>query len=191
MPSRVDIERQKMILDDFFKVEEAFLTFEKFDGSMSPRVRRLSFERGDSVAALLHHKARGSVILVNQFKYPAWSKGPGWITEVVAGMIDPGESPESAARREILEETGYRSDTLAPIATFYVSPGGSSERIWLYCAEISEGGPGGKGGGAAGENEDIALVELPLREAFRQIDAGEIVDAKTMIALMWLRAKSG
>jgi nudix-type nucleoside diphosphatase (YffH/AdpP family) len=192
MPKRVIVEREKKrILNDFFKVDEVYLSFEKFDGSMSPVMRRLNFERGDSVAAVLHHKGKGAVFLVNQFKYPAYEKGPGWITEVVAGMIDPGENPEHAMRREIMEETGYRVDELTHISNFYVSPGGSSERIFLYCAEVSGTGPVEKGGGLASENEDIQLIELSTSEAFRQLDRGEIEDAKTIIGLMWLRARLG
>ena len=73
MPKRVIIKKEKKrILDDFFKVEEVHLSFEKFDGSMSPVVRRLNFERGDSVAALLYQKESDAVFLVNQFKYPAY-----------------------------------------------------------------------------------------------------------------------
>jgi ADP-ribose pyrophosphatase len=104
-------------------------------------------------------------------------------------MIDPGESPEQAARREILEETGYRVDNLVHISTFFVSPGGSSERIVLYYAEIAGGSPDERGGGVADENEDIDIVELPVHEAFHQVDNGEIADAKTIIALMWLRER--
>jgi len=188
MPRRIDIESKRLLLDDFFKVEEACLSYERFDGTMSPRVRRLNFMRGDSVAALLHHVERGRVVLVNQFKYPACTNGAGWITEVVAGMIEVGETPESAIHREILEETGYRARRLTLIATFYVSPGGSSERVTLYCAEISGDPPVGPAGVAA-ENEDIERVELSLDEAFRRLDAGDIIDAKTIIALMWLRAR--
>jgi nudix-type nucleoside diphosphatase (YffH/AdpP family) len=187
MPQRVKVERRRLILDDFFKVEEVYLSYEKFDGSMSPLVRRLNFERGDSVAAVLHHKERNSVLLVNQFKYPSYGKGPGWITEVVAGMIAQGEDPEDAARREILEETGYSAEKLEHISTFYVSPGGSSERISLYYAEIFGTGPSEKGGGLAEENEDIKLVEIPVDVVFHQVERGKIADAKTILGLMWLR----
>jgi len=74
MPNRVNIERRKLILNDFFKVEEVYLSYERFDGSMSPLVRRL-IERGDSVAALLHHKERNSILLVNQFYFPPMTRG--------------------------------------------------------------------------------------------------------------------
>ena len=191
MPKKVIIEGKNLILDDFFKVEEAHLSFERFDGSMSPVVRRLNFERGDSVAAVLHHKEKDTVILISQFRYPTYKKGPGWLTETVAGMIDAGEAPEDAVRREIFEETGYRVEKLQHISNFYLSPGGSSERILLYYAEISGAGPAGKGGGLAAEDEDIQPIEISTSEAFGQLDRGEIQDAKTIVGLMWLRAKNG
>ena len=189
MPSRVEVKEKRRVLNDFFKVDEAHISFEKFDGTMSPVVRRLKFERGDSVAALLHHTGRDTAILVNQFKYPSYEKGPGWITEVVAGMIDQGETPEAAIHREIREETGYEADRIEHISTFYVSPGGSSERIVLYYVAVSGTGPSDMYGGLASENEDIKLIEIPVTDAFGQLRQGEIADAKTIIALMWLQAK--
>ena len=134
----VQIEKKKRILDDFFKVDEVHLRYERFDGHMSPLVRRLNFERGDSVAVLIFNSKNQHILLVNQFKYPAYEKGPGWITETVAGMLEKNENPESAARREVEEETGYKVLKLEHISTFYVSPGGSSERIILYYVEVDE-----------------------------------------------------
>lgn len=184
---RVSIESKKRIFDDFFKIEEALLRFERFDGRMSPVVRRLNFERGDSVAALIFNVPTQRLILVNQFKYPTYENGPGWITETVAGMIDRGESPETAMRREILEEIGYNVSTLEHISTFYVSPGGSSERIILYYAEVDETVRAQKGGGLSTENEDIKLIELRVEDALLQIERGTIADAKTILGIFWIR----
>jgi ADP-ribose pyrophosphatase len=181
------IEKKKRILDDFFKVEEAHLRYERFDGQMSPLVRRLNFERGDSVAVLIFNPKSHHILLVNQFKYPAYEKGPGWITETVAGMIDKDESPESAARREVEEETGCKVSKLEHISTFYVSPGGSSERIILYYAEVDETNKIEAGGGVRKENEDIMTVELSLTEALQEIQSGEIADAKTILGILWLQ----
>lgn len=183
---KVQIEKKKRILDDFLKVDEVYLRYERFDGKMSPVVRRLNLERGDSVAVLLFNPKSQLILLVNQFKYPAYEKGPGWITEVVAGMIDTNESPETAARREAEEETGYRILELEHISTFYVSAGGSSERIILYYAEVDETNKINAGGGVAGEDEDIMTVELSLAEALQQIQRGEIADAKTIVGIFWL-----
>ncbi len=188
---KVVIEEKKRILDDFFKVEEAHLRYECFDGNMSPIVRRLNFDRGDSVAALMFNPNTQRIVLVNQFKYPTYEKGPGWITEVVAGMIDNNESPEAAIQREIAEETGCSVTQLEHIATFYVSPGGSSERVNLYYAEIDQSKRVGFGGGVASEHEDIRIVELSITEALSGVHSGSIADAKTIIAIFWLQHRLG
>jgi nudix-type nucleoside diphosphatase (YffH/AdpP family) len=186
---KVIIENKKRIFDDFFKIDEAHLRYEKFDGQMSPVIRRLNFERGDSVAALIFNTSTQKITLVNQFKYPAFEKGQGWITEVMAGMIDEDESPESALRREVLEEMGYSLRRLEHISTFYVSPGGTSERIILYYAEVDDESKTAPGGGLAAEHEDIINVEMTLEEALMQVESGDIADAKTIIGILWLHKR--
>ena len=191
MDGKVVVESRELLLDCFFQVEAALVSYEKFDGTMSPPVRRLDLKRGDAVAAILVNKARGSVILVRQFRYATLAKGEGWLTEAVAGLVDEGETPDDAVRREILEETGYEAGTLERIFCFYPTPGITSERIILYCAETRGAAPVAKGGGLAAEHEDIQVIELPLAEAFAMLDRGEFVDGKTLIGLMWLRERAG
>ncbi len=183
----VEIKSKKLIFDDFFKVQEAILRYRRFDGKMSRTVRRLNFERGDSVAAIILNRDTQRVILVNQFRYPTYEKGPGWICEIVAGVLEANETPEAAMRREILEEIGYRADNLTHLSTFYLSPGSSSERIILYYVEVENADKVSRGGGLAPEDEDIQSVEFSLSEVWQALDSGAIVDAKTIIALMWLR----
>jgi nudix-type nucleoside diphosphatase (YffH/AdpP family) len=189
-PRRVQIEQERTLLDSFFRVEEAVLRYERYDGRMSKPVRRVKLERGDSVALVLRHLDSGQILLVEQFKYPTYGRGDGWIVETVAGMVDEGESAEEAARREVREEIGYDLCNLQPIATFYVSPGGTSECVTLFYGEVSESTRVGAGGGLAAEGEDIQLCTLEPERAWRALDAGEIIDAKTMIGLMWLRNQS-
>jgi ADP-ribose pyrophosphatase len=186
-PRRVQVESKRRIFDDFFKIEEAFLKYERFEGRMSRTIRRLNFERRDSVAAIIFNREARRVILVNQFRYPTLEKGPAWVTEVLAGVLEPNEDPEAAIRREILEEIGYRVGDLMHIATFYMSPGGSSERIILYSAEVDNADKATSGGGLASEDEDIKILEFSLADLWAAFQSGEIVDAKTIIALMWLR----
>ena len=101
-------------------------------------------------------------------------------------MLEQGESEEDCARRETLEETGYVVRSLDRIACVYSSPGGSSERMHIYYSEVSLADRTGKGGGLLVENEDIRLVSLPRVEAMAKLQAGQISDAKTLIALQWL-----
>lgn len=183
---RVTIHSKRRVFDGFFKIDEAELSYERFDGRMSATVRRLCFERGDSVAALVFHRDRRCALFTEQFKYPTYAKGPGWIVETVAGMIDAGETPEAALRRELREELGYEAEALEPIADFYLSPGGSSERILLYYAEVSEAGRSGAGGGVESEGEDIATVALTLDELAGLLRSGGLHDAKTIIGVQWL-----
>jgi len=128
------------------------------------------------------------IVLVEQFRFPAYEKGDGWMIEVVAGILGKGEKPEEAVRREVLEETGYRVCELTHISSFYLSPGGSSERIFLYYAEVNDSDKVAGGGGVETEHEDIRILEYSLPEIWRAWQAGEIKDAKTIIALMWFRS---
>jgi ADP-ribose pyrophosphatase len=183
---KVEVHGRRRLLDDFFQIDELTLSHELLDGRMSRPLRRLVLERGDAVAILLFRPADQRVVLVRQFRAPL----KGWMLEVVAGILDPREEPAAAARREILEETGYQVEELEQIAAFYTTPGGSSEHIHLYFAQVSEAQRLAPGGGCAAEDEDIEVVELGLEEVWALLDAGRIEDAKTLIALMWLRAKS-
>ncbi|HSF56473.1 MAG TPA: NUDIX hydrolase [Candidatus Binatia bacterium] len=186
---KMEVRSRRRLLDDFFKVDEAEVSFERFDGSMTPPVRRLVFERGDSVAAVVFDRDAKRLLLTEQFRFPAFEKGPGWLIEIIAGMIDRGEQPEDSIRREIEEELGYRADRIEHVATFYVSPGGSSERIWVYYTEVREDGRISAGGGLAGEHEDIRLISISPDEARAALQDGTIVDAKTIIGLQWFLAR--
>jgi len=127
------------------------------------------------------------LILANQFRYPTYKNGHGWTIETIAGMVDPGETPEETARREVKEEVGLTITALEHITTFYPSPGGSSEQIFLYYSEVSgDQAKYHKFGGLINESEDIMALELPLAEALDKIKSGEIMDAKTIIGIYWL-----
>ncbi len=187
MTRKVELLQRTRVYDGFFKLDEARFRHELHDGTMSAELSRLVFERGDSVAVLLYHRAQDAVLLVEQFRYPAHARGEeGWLLEVVAGILEADTPALQVAHRELLEETGYRIERLIPLHTFYVSPGSCTERIHLYLGYLDGGQQVGPGGGLAREHEDIHLVRLSLPEALRMIDAGEIRDAKTIIALQAL-----
>jgi ADP-ribose pyrophosphatase len=182
---KVIIERENRLLDDYFKVDEAYLSYELFAGGMSDTIRRLNFERGDSVAALLFNRDTERAILIEQFRYPAYRKGPAWMTEVVAGIVMEGESPEAALRREVREEIGYEIDKAHWVASFYLSPGGSSERVFLYCAEVNNARRTAPGGGTTDAGEDIRIVEYSLDALKDMLASARVHDAKTLIAILW------
>jgi nudix-type nucleoside diphosphatase (YffH/AdpP family) len=179
----------RVLLDGFFHVEEVQVSFELRGGGMSPPVRRLNLKRKLAAALVLVNRARERVILVRQFRYGAMEYGPGWLTEIVAGLIDEGETPEAAICREAEEEAGYQIGHLEPITTIYTAPGFSSERIALFYGETAAAEPVSRGGGLADEGEDIEVLELSYDDAFAMVDRGEIIDGKTLIGLYWLREK--
>jgi nudix-type nucleoside diphosphatase (YffH/AdpP family) len=184
---KIKIQHKRIVFDDKFQIQEAEVRVQRYDGQMSKPVRRLVFERGDAAAAILFNRDSQKVLLIEQFRYPTYEKGPGWIQEIVAGVIKPDEKPEEAMRREIEEEVGYRVQQLTPISTFYVSPGGTSERIFLYYAEVGDGDRVSDGGGLADENEDVQLVEYSRSDLAQALACGQFQDAKTIIAVQWLQ----
>jgi len=178
-PSRVVVHRRERLVDDYFKLDVTEYSFERFDGTMSAPVRRLVLERGDSVAALLVDG--DGVLLVEQFRIATHAQGPGWITELVAGVIPAGETAEQALRREVAEETGFALREIEAIGSFFLSPGGSSERVHLYLARVD--GMAGPGGGDRSVGEDIRVVRYSRAQLRAAQRAGRFVDAKTQIAV--------
>ncbi len=186
---KVEVKSQQLIFDDFFKIQEAHLSFEQYDSRMSPLVRRLSFERGDSVAALVHHTEKQQFIFIEQFRYPSYTRGEGWIMELVAGGLAQTEDPQAAIIREIEEEIGYCVNEVEKVGEFYPSPGGSSEKIFLYYAKVNESQKTSEGGGLLQENEDIKKVFLNIEESLFNLQMLRFVDAKIIIALQWFFLK--
>ncbi|NJO55228.1 MAG: NUDIX hydrolase [Rhodospirillales bacterium] len=187
-PTRHTFEKTRRLLDDFFKVDEYHGTCEQFDGTMGPPHRLLVFERGDSVAALLYDPARKEVILVDQFRLPVALRAGGqfgWLLEPTAGIQPATEDVFQTAMREIREETGYQVSSLTPIATFFPSPGGSTERIHLLFAEVRQIQQVETGGGIAQTGENIAVRRMRLTEFFSRLRNREFEDAKLIIGGYW------
>ncbi len=193
MSGKAVIERERRAFDDFFKIDEFLVSHERIDGTMSAGQKRLVFERGDAVAVLLLNVDIKSVVLVEQFRVAVLvgrrrddqSTPEGWITETVAGVIDANETPEAAAIREVFEETGYQIHQPQLISRFFSSPGGTSERVFLYFAEVTDTDRIGKGGGIG--DEDIKVVQLAIDELFDRLAHGSIEDSKLLIGAYWLQ----
>jgi nudix-type nucleoside diphosphatase (YffH/AdpP family) len=196
-PWRVEISKQRRLLDAFFKVDEFTVSHEQFNGKMSAEMPLLVFERGDAVAALLYDPERRKIITVNQFRLPTREKGRGrgWVVEAVAGMIratrdgKPLETPLECLIREVREETGYQLTHATPVSTFFSSPGGSTEIIHLFYAEVRKIEKVAEGGGVKEDGEDIEIVEYDIDEFFKMLTAGEFEDPKLIIAGQWLMAR--
>jgi nudix-type nucleoside diphosphatase (YffH/AdpP family) len=194
---RVEIaeERERYRFRQLFWVQESELRYRHFDGSWSPQVTRVTFCQKVAVAVLLHDPRADTVVLVRQLRFPVLHRqrergqpdGSAWLLEVPAGLQEDGEDLREVARREILEETGYRvEDGLEEIQVFYPSPGVSSEEVHLFRASVSPEQRVQDGGGVVDENEDLEVVILPVARALELLQTGEIVDGKTILALQYL-----
>lgn len=185
MPRRVELLRRRRVFDDFFRVDKLRLRFERYDGSMSPAIDRLVFLRHDAVAAVLWNRDRERLVLVEQFRPATYDRGPGWMLELPAGLLDTDEPADVTMKREIREETGYAVAEVEELFTFYPSPGASTERLTLYYAEAGNGDRADAGGGAD-PGEDLRVVEWSLDEIRAGLRDGRLADGKTVIAAQWL-----
>ncbi|HJQ99854.1 MAG TPA: NUDIX hydrolase [Candidatus Polarisedimenticolaceae bacterium] len=135
----------------------------------------LEIVRHRGAAAVVPVDDEGRAVLVRQYRHAT----KGYLLEVPAGTLDPGEAPEACALREVGEETGLRAERLDPLGFIWTTPGFTDERIWLYRATgLTETA-------VAHESDEIITVErLPLDEAVRRALAGDITDAKSVCALL-------
>ncbi|MCL5292801.1 MAG: NUDIX hydrolase [Actinobacteria bacterium] len=131
--------------------------------------------RGVRAAAIVAVTDLREVVLVRQYRQPTGEM----VLEIPAGLIDPGETPEEAAARELQEETGFKAVNLFHLSDFYTTPGYSDELLSLFLATgLSEGV-------AAPEvDEELEVVKVPFDETVRMIDQGEIRDAKTIVGIL-------
>ncbi|HSK40940.1 MAG TPA: NUDIX domain-containing protein [Arenibaculum sp.] len=182
----VEILRKDTPFKGYFQIDRFRLRHRKFTGGWTGEMEREVFERGHAAAVLLYDPVRDAVVLIEQFRIGAYAAGRDpWLLEVVAGIVDDGETPEDVARRETREEAGCDVTELIPIADFLASPGASSETIKLYCGRVDAAVDGGVFG-LAEEHEDIRVKILPVAEAIALLDGGTLTNAPLIIALHWL-----
>ncbi|MGK0247360.1 MAG: ADP-ribose pyrophosphatase [Oleispira sp.] len=180
---------KKSLYNGFFKMSRFDIQHRLFAGGSSETFSREVFERGEAAAVLLYDPNENVVVLTEQFRIGAAldaARTSPWLLEVVAGIIEEGEQAEEVARREALEEAGCVINDLIPISTYWSSPGGTSEKIHLYCALLDSRGMGGIHG-LDYEQEDILVRMIPFDTAYDGIASGEINNAATIIALQWLK----
>ncbi|MAP79780.1 MAG: ADP-ribose pyrophosphatase [Aequorivita sp.] len=176
------IENEKVVFNDHYQMVKATVTYDTYSNTKIT-AKRFAFERGDSVAIVLFEKETKSLLLTNQFRYPTCKNNDGWIVEIPAGSLEENENPQDCVKREVMEELGYKVASAKLINTFYTSPGGATERVFLFYGEVSKNDKIEKGGGKADENEDIQLVKIPVSEIAIKIQ--EFKDAKTILGLQW------
>lgn len=188
---QVEILQKEDCYQGFFRLEKYCLRHRLYDGSMSGVIERELFERGNAAAVLLYDPQRDVVVMLEQFRIGALAaKGGPWLFEIVAGIVECDELPEEVVRREALEEAGCVIQALEFICEYLVSPGGTSERITLYCGRVDASGVGGVHG-LEEEDEDILVQAVPFTEVWRWFEEGKVDSASPIIALQWLAMHRG
>ncbi|MTH46650.1 ADP-ribose diphosphatase [Intestinirhabdus alba] len=183
----VEIIARETCYRGFFSLEVYRFRHRLFNGEMSQEVRREIFERGHAAVLLPFDPERDEVVLIEQVRIAAWdtSETP-WLLEVVAGMIEEGESVEEVVRREAMEEAGLVVKRTKPVLSYLASPGGTSERSSIMVGEVDATTAGGIHG-LADENEDIRVHVVSREQAYRWVNEGIIDNAASVIALQWLQ----
>lgn len=179
--------KDEMVFDGFFKMYELQVKHKKFSGEWTGEFSRLLYHRGEAAAAILYDPENDLIGLVDQFRVGAIDSefGP-WCLEAVAGIKDEGESAEESIRRELIEEADISDVRLIPITDYYPSPGGSNEKIYLYCAITNLSNAGGVHG-LEHENEDIYLRVYSASSVFDVMLSSRANNSATLITLLWLQ----
>jgi nudix-type nucleoside diphosphatase (YffH/AdpP family) len=182
---KIVITSAKLVYSGWARLTRYEVDIEKHDGGTLHAVREVH-DHGHGVGVLPFDAARGTVLLVRQFRLPPHLSGAnGMMIEVCAGLLDGGEAPEDCALREAEEELGYRIHHLKPLGRVWATPGAVTESLFLFLADYSPSDRVGKGGGTDAD-EDVEILEMSLKEAMRLVASHEIADAKTIILLQHL-----
>ncbi len=186
MTEHVRILRVETLSRRYGTLTETEFELRRRDGSAAI-LNRETYARGDAAAVLPVVGARGTVLLVRQFRLATLRDGrDGMMLEAIAGMLDGRDGAEAVAR-EAEEEAGVRVRDLRHVFDAFMSPGAFAERLGFYLASYTAADRLGAGGGLAGEGEDIEVVETAGSAAFEAIATGAIVDAKTIMLLQCAR----
>lgn len=183
--SRVRLKDLSILSDNHYVLRKAAFDFRRRDGRWQPQLRE-SYDIGDGAAVLPFDPARGLVLMVRQFRWPAFENGyRELLIEAVAGKLD-GDDPEACVVKEAIEEAGIHIRNPKRVFHCFMSPGAVKERLSLFVADYDSSAPRMKGGGHEHEGEDIEIVECSLAQALDMVAKGDIIDAKTIMLLQWL-----
>ena len=183
----VRVVERRLAHSGFFDLEVLHLQHRRFDGTMSDVVTREVLHIPNAAAILPYDPVTDRVILIEQFRAGtlAHVEGP-WMLEAVAGLMEPGETAEATARREIVEEAGLVAERIERVGVYIASPGAVAEHTTIFVGEVTSGKAGGVHGLAA-ETEDIKSHVIDRAQALDWLEDGRIVAANAVVALRWMQ----
>ena len=182
----VEVLNTEIVWKGFFRMDRLRLRHRLFAGGWGQPLTREVFERGHAAALLPYDPVRDEVVLIEQFRVGALTAGAEpWLVEIVAGIIEDGETAEDVVRRETVEEAGCEVTDIVPVMDVFTTPGGSSERIAIFLGRVDAEGVGGVHG-LADEGEDIRVFTESLDAALARLAHGGITNVIAVAALQWL-----
>jgi nudix-type nucleoside diphosphatase (YffH/AdpP family) len=181
---RIRVKNVRVLSDNHYILKTTTFEWRRANGEWQTQHRE-TYDRGNGAALLPYNLAQRTVVLVRQFRYPAFVNGcDDLLIEAAAGLLD-NETPELRIRAEAEEETGYRLGEITKIFEAFMSPGAVTEKLHFFVAEYESRMRVGSGGGVASEGEEIEVLELPIDQAIAMIADGRIADAKTILLLQY------
>jgi nudix-type nucleoside diphosphatase (YffH/AdpP family) len=186
---RVRVEAVEILSNDWYVLKKTTFAYRRNDGAWQTQSRE-TYDRGDGAVILLCDAHRKTVVLVRQFRFPAFVNGhDDLLIEAPAGLLDNAD-PAERIRLEAEEETGFRVDDVRHVFTAFMSPGSVTEKLYFYVGAYTKADRAGLGGGNEAEGEDIEVLELHIDEAIAMIDDGRICDGKTIMLLQHVAARA-
>lgn len=182
---RVRVTDVRLLSDNWYRLHTTTFEYLGDDGQWTTQSRE-TYDRGNGATILLYNVPRRTVLLTRQFRYPVYVNGhpDGMLLEAAAGLLDD-DDPETAIRREAIEETGHAIGDVTRVFDVYMSPGSVTERLHFFAAPYNASTRATEGGGITEDGEHITVVELSIDEALAMIEDGRIADAKTIMLLQW------
>lgn len=177
-----------------FAVDVVRFRHRKFDGTVSSVRTWEVFRRGPAAALLPYDPDADAVVLMEQFRFPAFVAGMEPVMlEIPAGLCDPGETPEATISREMREEIGIEADRIQAIGDFLLTAGGADESVRIFVGRVRAPAADTDGiagsGGLASEHEDIRVRVVQADHAIAQVLRGQMPNSVSAIALLWLAAR--
>ncbi|MFB9264851.1 GDP-mannose pyrophosphatase [Bradyrhizobium erythrophlei] len=184
MSDRVRVKNVRVLSNARYLLTSTTFDYRRANGEWQIQVRE-SYDRGNGAVLLPYDLTRRTIVLVRQFRYPAFANGyDDLLIEAAAGMLDDA-APEERIRAEAEEEIGYRLDHVRKVFEAFMTPGAVTEKLHFFVAEYDAAMRVSDGGGLADEGEDIEVLELAIDDALAMIADGRIVDAKTIMLLQY------
>ncbi|MCC8959360.1 GDP-mannose pyrophosphatase [Bradyrhizobium sp. Pear77] len=181
---RVRVRDVQLLSKRRYELKSATFDYRRSNGEWQTQVREV-YDRGNGAALLPYNLKTRTVVLVRQFRYPAFASGyHDLLIEAAAGMLDDA-APEARIRAEAEEEIGYRLAHVRKVFEAFMTPGAVTEKLHFFVAEYDAAMRVSDGGGLADEGEDIEVLELAIDDALAMISDGRIVDGKTIMLLQY------